>query len=482
MHEKNTPNQAHSGRRLEVTYTDKPVSGWDGLIAIKRFFDRLCINDLLKQCLPDGRTSPNRIPVIDIATALIVNILIGGERFAHVAKMRKDDVLQTMFGIKRMPSAMTLTRYFGGFVRSQVEYMGQILNKFTINRLGDSINGMTLDLDSTVLGRFGIQEGSLKGYNPHRHGRPSHHPLLAMLAEAKVVLNSWLRSGNTGSARGVCEFLSETLALLPNSIKLHAVRADSGFYIKEFLNFLENKQLSYAIVAKMNRHLQLEILHLKDWRKFGRGLDVADFQYKAIGWEKARRVIVIRKELNERPDARGRKLFYLPGYVFQAIVTTSILPAEEVWRFYNGRADCENRIKELKYDFNVDGFCLQSFDGTEAVFRLNCFLFNLLSDFKCNVLEKNKLPQLSTLRTNVFVIGAAIGADGRKSVLRLGLRNRRRQFFQHLLNTIDSLISTVAQFLNQLKSLEKQSRPWRLRARHSCQPDCLLSPGWLWAN
>jgi hypothetical protein len=61
-------------------------------------------------------------------------------------------------------------------------------------------------LDSTVFERYGNQAGSLKGYNPHKHGRPSHHPLLAMLAEAKLVLHAWLRSGNTSSARGVKAF------------------------------------------------------------------------------------------------------------------------------------------------------------------------------------------------------------------------------------------------------------------------------------
>ena len=36
----------------------------------------------------------------------------------------------------------------------------------------------TLDLDSTVFCRYGEQEGSLKGHNPLKHGRPSHHPLV----------------------------------------------------------------------------------------------------------------------------------------------------------------------------------------------------------------------------------------------------------------------------------------------------------------
>ena len=54
-----------------------------------------------------------------------------------------------------------------------------------------------------------------------------------------------------------------------------------------------------------------------------------------------------------RPDAGGKKLIDVPGYDFQALVT-SLPPSEPplaVWRYSNGRADCENVIKELQQGF-----------------------------------------------------------------------------------------------------------------------------------
>jgi hypothetical protein len=69
---------------------------------------------------------------------------------------------------------------------------------------------------STVFERYGHQQGALRGPNPRKHGRPSHHPLVAVLAEAHFLLHGWLRSGNCSAARarggGVFE---GTLALLP---------------------------------------------------------------------------------------------------------------------------------------------------------------------------------------------------------------------------------------------------------------------------
>jgi len=69
---------------------------------------------------------------------------------------------------------------------------------------------------------------------------------------------------------------------------------------------------------------------------------------------------------------------------------------------------------------------LQSFDGTEVVFRLICFLSNLVALFKREV-TRNESPRLATLRTDLLVVGAIVGADGRKTVLRLGLRGARRE-------------------------------------------------------
>jgi hypothetical protein len=75
--------------------------------------------------------------------------------------------------------------------------------------------GYSLDLDSTIFSRHGTQQqGAARGYNPRRPGRLSHHPLLAVLAEANFVLHSWLRCGNTGASQGATQFLSEAHSLL----------------------------------------------------------------------------------------------------------------------------------------------------------------------------------------------------------------------------------------------------------------------------
>jgi len=469
MQPKSSPRRGAT--ELSIEYTSKPVSGWGGLVSVFRFFDQLGLREVLRQVLPDGRSSPNQIPVLDIVLGLFATVLAGGRRFAHVERLRGDEVVRAIVGARRLPSAMTLTRYFGGWMQAQVEQLIEVMWRWQLARLPAQPLGAVLDLDSTVFERYGAQEGSLKGHNPRKHGRPSHHPLLAFLAEAKVVLHAWLRSGNSGSARGVQAFLDQALAHLPQGYRLYGVRADSGFFDIRVLSDLEQRQLPYAIAVRMTKPLRNRLIGIKNWQEFGPGLEVGELMYETYGWHAPRRIVSVRERIAERPQARGRKLIEVPGYTFHTVVTTLDLSPADVWRFYNSRAECENRIKELKEDFGAGGFCLQSFYGTEAVFRLICCLYNLMAEFRRDILH-SPTQRLLTMRHEVLVVGGILGAQGRTPVLRLGLSGRFREHFATLLSRIAAYkIPTVAQF--DLSALTQQLGPprhWKPRRRRSWLP------------
>lgn len=447
-----------------ISFTDRPVSGWGGLALIGRFFDAFDLGDWMERALPDGRTSPNQTTIRDLASTLFAIVLTGGSRFAHGERLRQDEVVRTALRMTKVPSPVSLTRYFGGFRQRDVEHLTDVLWPLWTRRARVPDEGGILDLDSTIFERFGRQEGSLKGHNPRRHGRPSHHPLLAMLANTKQIAHVWLRSGNSGTARGVNGFLAETLARI-SPLTIRAVRCDSGFFIASFLAELESRDLDYAVAVRANPHVRRIALGISDWRVFGRGLEVGEIAYQAPGWKLPRRLVVIREELEERPDSRGRRLFEVPLYTFHFVMTSLELPGEDVWRFYNERAECENRLKELKNDYGANRFCLRSFFGTEAVLRLICLLYNLIADFKREITEKPS-AQLATVRNEVLVVGAIRGTEGRKIVLRLGARASARTRIERLLDRLEAFIPTAAQFV---KSLEEQLIPppgrWRLRPR-----------------
>jgi len=431
---------------LPIAFTDKPITGFGGLSIVARFFRRIGLIETFHEALPDGKNSNNSIRSVEIVLAFLVGVLRGARRFAHVSWLRQDIPLQKMFGFGRPPSASTITRFFGTFRRIHVEHLWATLSEFALARMTVRQWGHTLDLDSTIFVRYGTQEGSRKGYNPKKRGRPSHHPLLAFLAEAKMVLHVWLRSGNTGTSRGVVAFLKEALALMPPGHLIYAVRADSGFCHNDLFSFLETHQIPYAVSGRFTSTVRkLVVSQVNGWRPFGPGLEVAETTYQAMGWPYPRRLVLIREQIQEHKEARGRTLFDCPGYTFHALVTSLEWSAETVWRFYNSRADSENRIKEIAEHYGAKGFCVRGFDGTEAALRLICFLFNLMALFKQEILKTSE-PMLERLRSQLFVAGAALGWDKGKSVLRIGIKGSLRQRFQQLLERMASLTPTASQF------------------------------------
>ena len=93
-----------------------------------------------------------------------------------------------------------------------------------------------LDVVSTAIIRFGSQQGAEVGYNPRYHGRKSYHPLLAFLTEPNLIVNFWLRLGNSHTANNIEGFLEQTkLHLGTRRIGLH--RVDSGFLLPKVIDW-----------------------------------------------------------------------------------------------------------------------------------------------------------------------------------------------------------------------------------------------------
>jgi hypothetical protein len=103
---------------------------------------------------------------------------------------------------------------------------------------------------------------------------------MAFLAECRMMLHVWLRSGNTNTARGIIPFLKEALALLPPGHRIYAARADSGFCQNDFITFLEQRRIPYAVAARFTSTVKyLVASQVTQWRQFGPGLDVGETTY-----------------------------------------------------------------------------------------------------------------------------------------------------------------------------------------------------------
>lgn len=220
-----------------------------------------------------------------------------------------------------------------------------------------------------LLHEDGHQEGVAVGYL-RRGLKPCPRPLIAGLAGAKLMANDWRRSGNTAWVNGAVEFLRQTVPGLPTHLRLGLVRGDSGFGAASVQDACAALRLQFVFAAKLTRKVQWLCRHDEmAWPATEvPGLSVQEVTLERPG----RRRVVIRQRVRERPQAGDQTLLELEGYRFQALVTNLPVSVDalNVWRRYHGRADLENRIRELGEQFGIKRRWVQKFRGTEAMHHL----------------------------------------------------------------------------------------------------------------
>ena len=424
-------------KKVILRQTPRAVTPFGGLSVFIAFLQKIGYRQQVSEPMPVHLQSPNAINPGETFTAFLISVVAGARRFAHTAVLRTDKALHALLGIERFPTDDTVRNLFKRFRQGVVVQFYEPLWAWQLARVPERAGGYSLDLDSTVFERYGEQEGAKRGYNPRRRGRASHHPLLAVLGEAGFILHGWLRSGNTRSDSGVVEFLREAWAKLESRKWIRVVRADSGFFAQELLQYLEGLELHYIVVARLTKWLKREAARVQTWRALDETYAVGEFRLKLLGWDRERRFVVVREQLRETRRSLGRKLLEVPGYTFRVLVTNLADPPEEVWRDYNQRACMEQRIEELKSDLAADDFCLREFFATEAAFLGILRLFNLLGEFQ-RASGMTGYRQPASLRVQVFLCGAILGRAGHRTVLHLsaawGGLEKRNPLFDKILH------------------------------------------------
>lgn len=415
-------------------YSNKQVTPFGGMLLIKRFLDRTGIGEFLqsRKELPTSGSNSG-YEALHIIQAFWVSVWLGANRFAHTSVLRHDNVLQKIFGWKRCPSDNTYVRFFKKLDIEKSSSLFHDMSKWFFGNLG--FDHLTLDVDSSVWTRYGDQQGAKKGYNPKKRGRNSHHPLMAFISEMKMVANFWLRPGNTSSSNNVLAFLKETFDILAGKT-VGLFRADSGFYQKDVMDWLEGNIVDYIIAIRMYPPLKLAIHDQVRWYEGEEGVQMGELWYKANDWTEPRRIVVVRQHIRARPKATGKLLFpdeeVYRNYRYSAFVTNLKASAELVWGLYRKRADCENRIKELEYDFGADNFCMQDFYATEAALRMVMMAYNLMALFKLTVIQNKQNQRLTTIRLKCLSIGSWVVKSGRKDVLKMSVAMKNRQWMDGL--------------------------------------------------
>ena len=450
------PNQAQAPRReadqtvrlpidtknstssIRISFTDQRLTAHGGMIVWSHFLQQQGFRKQLRAVLPHCPSSPNAYDPSDVALGYMGGILCGADKLSRVAWLQSDSAVSEVLGVEAIASQSTLSRFFDVFGQQTCNVLNG-LHQQAVYRLPSLKTGYTLDLDSwSLLHEDGHQQGVAVGYT--RQGlKPCHRPLVAALAEGKLIANYWLRRGDSACVNGAAEFLRQTVTRMPSHIRIGLLRGDAGFGQNSVMEAAEELGLKFILVAKLTQKIQSLCRHDdQQWQATEMaGLEVQEVELDQLG----RRLIVIRQRIEQRPQAGGKSLLEVPGYRFQALMTN--LPAGvdalTVWRQYNGRADIENRIKELGQQFGIKRLCVDNFWGTEAMHHLAIAAYNLcvLLQRRLGQLEK---CELNTLRWRLFSRAAVWSRARGKPTLKLAVADPNfRSWWREILAKLTAL-------------------------------------------
>ena len=434
-----------AGKSIAIRFTDQRLSSHAGSATFWGWLRPLDWGQRVAAALPHPLPrSNNKLLPLEKALAFMQGLLCDARKLTHVAYLRRDPLAPELLGIKRIASQSVLTRFFQGFTSA-----GGNLRCFRplwhwgLDRLPSRQDGYTLDLDSTrLLHADGHQEGVAVGY-PRQGLKPCLHPLLAVLAAVRLVAQLWLRPGNTSCGGNVSAFCLDLWANLPRHIRLRGVRADSGFCLPELLTLWEQLCLPYVVVAQLSQPIQKILTGDLTWTATEvPGTEVAELAYQAMSWPHPRRLGLIRHRVREDQGRGGKRLLDVPGYRFQALVTSlprAIHPPLAVWRYYNGRADCENVIKELREGFALPTLGLEKFWASEAALSLATLTYNLTVLFQRHLGWQQKVT-IHSLRFWLFVPAGVLSHPGGKTTVKLAVPVRERDWWRRLWEKILSPI------------------------------------------
>jgi hypothetical protein len=397
------------GGRYQVRWDEGGNATAMGQLAF--FAEFLDVSGLFERWVTDcpmAYTSPNAPKTRDVLGTWMLSILDGQWRYAHITGLRGDSVAPGILGMKKIISDESLRRGLKHLAPAlergpeeerptreaqlarTTAWMDRALAESTRAAL---VIGWILDIDTTIKLLYGHQDGAEISYNPTKPGRPSHVIHTYWIANVRLVLDAEVQSGKAHAARHSLPRLIGLLKALPAEQRPRLVRGDIAFGVDPVMRELEEMGQAYLFKLKQSAGVKRLIERLwrdTDWQDMGDGYHAAETRLKLMGWERERRVVVVRRAVKQslaveaKPDGKrkGQQSLQFANvdtgklWEYAVLVTNSDYPLTAIGQLYRDRADCENGFDELKNQWGWGGYTTQDLERCNLSARAVALIYN----------------------------------------------------------------------------------------------------------
>jgi DDE family transposase len=405
-------------RNIKIACNNSGLTHYGGIFFFQEFLRVLQLRNLLARHLPDYRLRHD-YRLSQMTLAVMYPILLGLDRLENASLLRADSTFQYLTGLPSFPDPQSLRRFL---LQAPVEFRQQLhrLNNRLLQQFihrPEHRSRLILDLDSTVVTVFGLQEGAEVGYNPRYRGKRSYDPLLCLEANSSFLWDTELRPGDAGTWADSSGLLANCFLSLPGDIREVRVRADAGFGYNPVLETLEQGRAQYAVVARMTSTLKRKLGSL-NYQRFNARWEIAECEHRVAERAPTRRCVVARRPIEEiEPQLT---LFTLARYAYRAWLTNLPLTPAGVWHFYDGRAGMEPRVGELREHFALRKIPTRAFNANALYLEIIRLAYNLVTAFQrtCLPPEWQDLT-LRTLRYQLLWLPGELARPQNRPTLRL---------------------------------------------------------------
>lgn len=416
---------------------DGALSGVGGLVEFNAFVQREGLGRRLAREFGHLKTGKQVVYPMHTQIQLLLDAaIVGARRVFDFEWLALDPLFEHLAG-GAVPSVDTLYDDLRRFGPDEVQKLEAMMAEQGLRLLRERRpERVTVDVDTTVTPLFGHQEGAVPGSNPRYHGRPSHHPILARVAETDTVVGARLRPGDTALGDADAEDVEQWLDNVREAAGPKAmltVRIDAGGDCAALLGAIHDRGAFFVVKAKQTGNLLGAAMQVKRWHTVdvdasGKpSRQAAEIDFQREDWPPGKyRVIAVRT--NERDS--GRQVFLWEGLDLSIqfyITNDPVRDIDDLARVYDKRAGIEPLIGELKNGFAIGKASSSNFDANEAALLIKLLAYNLLRRWVAAELP----PSMATWRSS-WIRRAAILIPAR--LLRAGGRWLIRRAPRPMLN------------------------------------------------
>ena len=188
------------------------VTQFGQLIYFVEFLKTAGLFDKWVEDCPLRYSSNNGSSKQDVLGTIMLSLLAGHKRYAHITNIRSDQVTPELLGMSKVVSEDAVRRALIAMDKQESDvWLRKHLKKCSDALLTEP---WILDIDSTVKPLYGHQEGAVIGYNPQKPGRPSHVYHTYFAANVRMILDTEVQPGNQVSAASAANQLTAPQSVL----------------------------------------------------------------------------------------------------------------------------------------------------------------------------------------------------------------------------------------------------------------------------